>query len=708
MKPQTILVDFDPERIFRLQERKSQIYNINVDNNGNSRLRDRIKTELRISPIITLDHNKLREVTVNNIMDAVRNYAATRSVLDEAKEMPVDLSLLDNTELRRVIDSMNRIDAQKGLSIPANKPAEGEENDIDPNVAGQLTSGESLQPANNNEPSSDKESDDDIAKKFASYYALILFFAFLTDDRVVSLEDIIKVIDASENNIRISKNLGLKKEILQIIQKNSKGYFLNTIDYKIQNTNDLNHDVKKEPLERVKTALTKFGRMSESEIVTPVNVADEMVQLLPDDVFSHGPVLDIASKQGEFTIALLNRFGPEVSDKIYSVCTSKLAYEFTRKVYSLLSLPIDHIFEAFNSYDLIKKDKKTKKFQIPEVLKNMNWSTIIGNPPYQETLEEGRSLAKQLFPSFIEVGITLSPKFFSLITPARWFTADAQDNSFPKLRNFVRTNNHFSTIITRNGKKLFPYTELSMVNYFLWGREYNGNVNFIENGSSSSNCLNRPLFEDGLDIIIPQNNIISIIKKIQQGKFTSLNTITTGRNAFGIVGKNFEDRSEADSFKDSVAVQCAYEQIRFIPRAQVKKGLDILDSYKVFTSKGNGGAGLLTDSKPAAIIGKSFLGTPGMACTDSLIPFGKFSTQKQAENLQKYMSTKFLRFCVGILKVSQNLYQNVYAFVPLQDFSKGSDINWDKSIAEIDAQLYAKYNLTDEEIAFIESKIKPM
>ena len=72
------------------------------------------------------------------------------------------------------------------------------------------------------------------------------------------------------------------------------------------------------------------------------------------------------------------------------------------------------------------------------------------------------------------------------------------------------------------------------------------------------------------------------------------------------------------------------------------------------------------------------------------------------------MSTKFLRFCVGILKVSQNLYQNVYSFVPLQDFTSNSDIDWSKSISEIDNQLYAKYGLSEDEITFIESKIKPM
>ena len=143
-------------------------------------------------------------------------------------------------------------------------------------------------------------------------------------------------------------------------------------------------------------------------------------------------------------------------------------------------------------------------------------------------------------------------------------------------------------------------------------------------------------------------------------------------------------------------------------RSEINRGLDYLDKYKVFTSKGNGGAGLLTDGKPVNIIGKSYVASPGEACTDSLIPFGKFSTEKEAQNLQKYMCTKFLRFCVGILKVSQNLYQNVYRLVPMQDFATNDEIDWSKSVEEIDKLLYAKYDLSKEESDFIEAIIKPM
>lgn len=398
-----------------------------------------------------------------------------------------------------------------------------------------------------------------------------------------------------------------------------------------------------------------------------------------------------------------------VADNIFVICKTLMAKSITRR--TLLGFRNGKT-NMWAPDDLINKIKNQPELFIKKVHdlvgKDVKIKAIVGNPPYQETLEAGRSLAKQLFPDFIEIGIKLTPIYFSLITPARWFTADAQDNSFPKLRNFVRENNHFSIIVTHNGKKLFPNTELSMVDYFLWSKDYKGDVNFSEHISDKPNSLVRPLFEDGLDIIVPQNNIISIIQKIKDDNFTSLNSITTGRDAFGIVGKDFEKRSKSEPFNDSVAVQCAYEQIRYISRSDVKKGIDILDCYKVFTSKGNGGAGLLTDGKPVAIIGKAFIANPGMACTDSLIPFGKFGTRTEAESLQKYMSSKFLRFCVGILKVSQNLYQNVYAFVPLQDFTSESDIDWSKSVEEIDAQLYAKYNLSDEEISFIESMIKPM
>ena len=134
----------------------------------------------------------------------------------------------------------------------------------------------------------------------------------------------------------------------------------------------------------------------------------------------------------------------------------------------------------------------------------------------------------------------------------------------------------------------------------------------------------------------------------------------------------------------------------------------MIDKYKIFISKGNGGAGVINMEKAVTILGKAHIGKPNSVCTDSLIPIGPFETKEEVINLKKYMSTKFFRFMVGILKTSQNIYQTVYQFVPLQEFSNNSDINWNKSISKIDIQLYKKYNLSEEEQKFIEERIAVM
>ena len=103
-----------------------------------------------------------------------------------------------------------------------------------------------------------------------------------------------------------------------------------------------------------------------------------------------------------------------------------------------------------------------------------------------------------------------------------------------------------------------------------------------------------------------------------------------------------------------------------------------------------------------------YVGEPGSTCTDSLFPIGNFDTFDEADNLRKYIQTQFLRFMVSVMKISQNVTQLVYKFVPLQDFTENSDIDWSKSIHEIDLQLYRKYGLDEKEIEFIESHVKEM
>lgn len=342
--------------------------------------------------------------------------------------------------------------------------------------------------------------------------------------------------------------------------------------------------------------------------------------------------------------------------------------------------------------------------------RNMKFDFIIGNPPYQEEVsgsDENSSLAKQLFPSFVQEAIKCTSKGAVLITPSRWFAGDAQDKSFLKLREFLRENNHISRMVYYpNERDVFSHVTIKGgVCYFVYEMGYSGNVLFstIENGIEHTMC--RPLFEEGLDVVITDPVKISVLMKIQSLTEKYLTEMTKGRNAFGIIGKDsvVAEVSSRTPFPECCELRLKGDEIRYISKETVQKNIDVFNAWKIFISKSAGAPN--TDKK---VIGRAYVGKPLSACTDSLIPIGCFSTKYEAENLQKYMSTKFLRYMVSILKMSQNVTQIVYKYVPLQNFTPDSDIDWSKPIPEIDKQLYSKYGLSKEEIDFIETHVKEM
>ncbi len=749
MKPQTLLVDFDPQRMFVMQEQKSQVYVLNVGESGNAKARERLEEELRISPIITLNKDKMVQVVPTDIMQAVSHYSANKGVADEVREIPVDLELLNIEEIRRVIERENELGDKAGLTIKAH---EGEETDLD--TDGEETGGTSTDndddstgdsSGNNTQSGNNEENEDkkDPVKQFRTYYSRILFFAFLTKNTVGSLGEIVACIDDPEN-ARIARNLGISKNVLSAMQRMYWGA-LQKLDYKIQNINKLSHDESVDPVRRCIVAINKFGKLGVSEVITPDNICEDMVDLIPDDglkaiINGNNKILDIASKAGEFAIALCKKLQtlgyelPSIKDSIYSIPTSSITYEFTRKIYEVLGLNVENIAEQFTAYDLleVKADddeidyekvcgiltqKKpfntiTLNDEISEGEEKVKFEAVVGNPPYHELLsrnESNKSLGKELFPSFMKMAVKLNPLYSSLITPTKWFTSDGQDNSFPALRKFFKANNHFKYIYSLNNDFVFTDVDLDSVSYYLYEKDYNGDVCFCNNESEIQRMV-RPLFEEGFDIILSKNEMVSIIKKVKRNSdFISLTTITYGRNAFGILGKDITaENSITSPFSNSVEVRCKYEKIVYLDENRVTKNRDLVGKWKIFISKGNGAAGVLTDGKAVSIIGKAYIGNTNSACTDSLIPIGKFEARIEAENLKKYLATKFVRFMVGTMKVSRNITQLVYKYVPMQDFTTNSKIKWDKSIAEIDKQLYEKYGLTQEEIDFIEKMIKPM
>lgn len=704
MKPQTLLVDFDPGRMFRLQEQKSQIYNVNVEQNGNSRLEQRIADELRISPIIVLNKDKFREVVPADILDAVREYSANKSVADEVSDIPADLSLLADSTILEEISSLSPIDSSKGINL---KSVEGDGDDIDiPDDDSKETDADSGQQPRQNPV--DKMTTDErglLEKKLATCYAVILFFAFLTDNRVKSLEEIIAAIDSDDNNRRIARNIGIKKGLLKLILQKGNPFIISKLDYKIQNINTLAHDAVLQGEERINVALKKFERLSDSEIVTPMNLANEMVGILPDDVDCHSKFLDIASKQGEFARALLLRYGNGVKDNIYSIPTSKLTYEFTRKVYKMLGMPVTNIFYEFNSYDLIEK---TKKEEIIKTLSDMKFNVVIGNPPYQVNDGGGTgSSAQAIYNKFIDIcRFEFESKYISMIIPSRWMTGG---KGLDKFRNSMLGDRRIRVLHDYlNAGQCFPAVAIEGgICYFRWDRDATGKCVFVSHTSDQSAFTKeRYLSDDSSDVVIRYAESLSILDKTRTAN--NFSSLVSPRNLFKINIQLLESSPVIGGYKVFGRFD-GKRGLMYLSRYESKneRALRFLGNWKVFVSKADGAAGQLGIPIPARIIGKAELGDCDTICTETFLAIGPFATRIEAENVIKYATTKFFRFLVGTRKL-KNMTQKTYSFVPIQDFTENSDIDWSRSIDEIDSQLYAKYHLTEEETAFIEKMIKPM
>lgn len=726
MKPQTLLVDFDPYRMFTLQEQKSKIYNVNVEEAGNSLLEERLKKELKISPIITINKNKVIEIEPKNIMDAVSEYSRGKGVMDEVNDIPVDLKLLDNEEIKNVIDGQAELGSSKGLTIDNTDDKDGEELDI------KLPDTEILDILDGNTVD-DKEREEineeesvNYEKKIRTYYARILFYAFLTEDKIISLSQIINSIDNNDNNKRIAKNLGLNNKILRLMNENMNAFKLSQMDYKIQNINKLAQDNNMKPIERANTAMNKFKKLSQSEIVTPNNICKEMIELIPKEKIidicnKHGKFLDIASKMGEFSLTIyellssLNVNTSIINDIIYSIPTSRVAYEFTRKIYEILGLNIDNIAVLFNTYDLLEvmdennnidyskikkyllQEKKFSDIELKENIfyeegdKKMNFDVIVGNPPYQENTSKNSNQGTALYDKFVNMSINLNPELISMIIPSRWMTTKSINNlsqfradftinnKIKKMTDYIKSTDCFEDVNLSGG-----------VCYFLYDNKYEGECDFTNVYNGIRNTAKRNL--NKYDIIPHFIQYETILDKIDYSK--SMSKIVSSISPFGIPTTN---RGLIQKTNDTYTLHTSKGD-RYYKKENLKKGLEYIGKYKVLISQtvpGRAGEPDKNGQHPVFATTMKVIG-PNDICSHSYILVGNFERKEYAENLLSYLKTKFCRFLVYLSISSIHLTQATFNYVPMQDFSK----KW------TDNELYKNYNLTDEEINFIESIIK--
>ena len=698
MKPQTMLVDFDPDRMFYLQELRAHIYDINIDANGNSNLMERIKNELAVSPIIWLNKDKLQEVTPNDILDFIRKYNSERSVLDEAMEIPADESLLNIEALRDEIMRQQPIGARGGLKM---KPAKEEgEDDVDMGDVESPAVGDS---ATSSPAQSDKDSEVNLFKKrIATLYSRILFFAFLTKNQVMSLQDIQCVIDDGEDNKRIIKHLGLTKSTMALLFKHMNPHVLRELDYKIQNVNDLANDPTKNAIERVETAIKQFGRWSESEVVTPVGVALKMLRQIPHErIDEDAKFLDIASKEGEFAYAILQEFGDSYKDKIYSIPTSSIAYEFTRKVYEALGMPVENIASKYNSYDLIGEHGN----EIVKKIKKMCIRVAVGNPPYQDEGGSGGTNDAPIYQKFCGITKEVTTDFTTMITPSKWFTG-GREHLLGEFRKEMLTSGNVPTMSAySDAGDLFPNVEIKGgICYFMTDRLYSGNCNYSMNRGGVESSANLDLGE--YDILIREPQLALIVSKVlKQAKIDESEFVEgyiSSDTPFGIPTNpakskktKFEVVGEKRNSDDVVIyyLDGSKRRIGYIDRNLISKNAEDIDAVKVFIPAAYGAS----EAFPHQILGVPEFAPAGSVCSQTYL-YIKFDTEAEARNFITYLKTRFFRALVSAVKITQHAQTSVYHFVPMQDFTHP----W------TDRDLFKKYDLSPDEMKYVESMIKPM
>lgn len=699
MKPQTLLVDFDPTRMFVMQNRKSLISNVNTSIRGNEELSTRLKRDLEISPIIWLNRGILKEVVPSNIIDAVRQYSANKSVMDETLDVIVDDGVFDDLTLKTLIE------VEKEFSTSGNvfkaKPNEGEGNDVIVDDVNPLETDETR----DNQAQQPKEKLEDnelrsLRKKLQTYYFKLLLFAYLSDDEEKTLKDIIECIENSEDGKRIAKNLQLDVNIIKLIREKIHPMALNELENKISNVDDLGEDIDTE----IQVAFRKFSRLSGSEIITPEWVAKKMVDTLPDNISADSRFLNIAGKIGEFKYALCKKYGNEVRTNIYTIPTSGLTYECTRKMCRMLGIPIENVFVDITTHDLIDKTKNENNMKL---LSNINLDVIIGNPPYQE--ETQGTSDKPIYNEIMDLAYEVCEEC-CFISPGRFlFNAGKTP---PVWNKKMLTDEHLKVAwYTKNSRDVFSDVGFKggVAITLRSQKQHYGKIGFFSEYKELSSIYNKVCDKIGIgklsDIVYTQNkfNLDELYSDYPQY-----------RNIIGSAGR--EKRlttnifSQLDVFtqnpidSNSICVLGLIENkriYRYVPTKYIDTHINI-NCYKVVLPKSNG-TGSFGEELSSPLVSE-----PKNGYTQSFIGIGAFPTKLEAEFALKYIKTKFARTMLGMLKVTQDNNKDVWNFVPLQIFTPQSDIDWTKSVAEIDAQLYAKYGLTKDETNFIESMVKPM
>ena len=387
-----------------------------------------------------------------------------------------------------------------------------------------------------------------------------------------------------------------------------------------------------------------------------------------------------------------------VANNIFVVCKTPMAKAITKRTLvgfadkKINAHYFDDLVNTMQNKPLLFKEKVLKESYWKKGNGNMHFDAIVGNPPYQsETGSESRQ-AKPIYNHFVLQAKALNPKYMSMITPSRWFAGGMGLDDYRM--DMMNDKKIVKLVDFTNAKDCFPQISISGgVSYFLREDKETEDCEITNIHADNNNVMSRPLNE--FEVLVRYNQAVSILRKIRDLNENTLDQIISPISPFGLSTKV---RGQDNKDLQHPVRMFSSKGESFIAKSEIEKNDVCLDKYHTMISQTSAEhAGEPSADGTFRVLTKTMrVMEPGDVCTHSYIYAGDFENQTEAENLLNYLKTKFVRFLVLQALTSIHLSKSTFIFVPIQDFTK----EWS------DSELYKKYEITAEEVEFIESLIK--
>ncbi len=325
---------------------------------------------------------------------------------------------------------------------------------------------------------------------------------------------------------------------------------------------------------------------------------------------------------------------------------------------------------------------------------DMQFDVIIGNPPYQ-LASDGGTRDVPIYQMFVEQAKKLEPRYLTMVIPSRWMAGGL---GLAEFRQTMLSDTRISDLVDYpNAAEIFPSVGINGgACYFLWDATHDGPCSI---SSVRAGEVNGPTSRslDEFDVLVRDGRALDILRKVLSKNEASVNTILARDKEFGWTS-NFDGFHEKERKGDLPLyyIRTMKRAVGYIARKEVTKSEHLIDTWKLLVPAVGSGRER-ERSGVDLVLGPSLIAPSPSVCTQSFLFFFVVS-RKEAESLQSYYATRFFRFLVSLRKITQHATHSTYRWVPIQ--------TWDRTWT--DAELYKKYGITKEEIAFVESMIRPM